>query len=96
MSCFWDAPHYISMIFCRCKNDTVQIARNEFPTQIVKSRFMKLNSGHIGYVLSCMRANTTKIRNIKKYLLAVLFNAPTTMESYYQAEFNHDMSQYVG
>lgn len=78
-----------------CKNDTVQIAGNEFPTQIVKSRFMKLDSSHIEYVLSCLKSNTTKIGNIKKYLLTSLFNAPATMHSFYQAEFNHDMSEYV-
>lgn len=78
-----------------CKNDTVQIAGNEFPTQIVKSRFMKLDSSHIEYVLSCLKSNTTKIGNIKKYLLTSLFNAPATMHSFYQAEFNHDMPEYV-
>ncbi len=78
-----------------CKNDTIHIAGNEFPTQVVKGRFMKIDSGHIEYVLSCLKTNTTKVVNIKKYLLASLFNAPTTMPSYYQAEFNHDMPQYV-
>ena len=78
-----------------CKKETICVASNEFPAQLVKSRMMKLDSSHIEYVLSCMKSNTTKIRNIKKYLLATLYNAPVTMASYYQAEFNYDMSQYV-
>ena len=52
---------------------------------------MKLNSGHIEYVLDCMHQNTTKVRNIKKYMLAVLFNAPSTIGSYYTALVNHDL-----
>lgn len=78
-----------------CKNDTIHIAGSEFPSQVVKSRFMKLDSSHIEYVLSCLKANTTKVGNIKKYLLTSLYNAPATMQSFYQAEFNHDMPQYV-
>ena len=78
-----------------CKKETICVASNDFPVQIVKSRMMKLDSSHIEYVLSCMKSNTTKIRNIKKYLLAALFNAPATMKSYYQAEFNHDLPQYT-
>ena len=56
---------------------------------------LKLNSAHIEYVLDCMKKNTTKVKNIKKYLLAALFNASTTMGSYYQAEVNHDFPQYA-
>lgn len=78
-----------------CKKETVCVASNDFPIQVVKSRMMKLDSSHIEYVLSCMKTNTTKIRNIKKYLLAALFNAPVMMKSYYQAEFNHDLPQYA-
>ena len=77
------------------KKETICVASNDFPIQVVKSRMMKLDSSHIEYVLSCMKTNTTKIRNIKKYLLAALFNAPVTMKSYYQAEFNHGMPEYV-
>lgn len=78
-----------------CKSGTVLIARNEYPVQLVKSKFLKLHSGHIEYVVDCLKGNTLKVRNIKKYLLAALFNAPTTISGYYQAEVNHDMPQLV-
>ena len=74
-----------------CRNDQILIASNRYPTQIVKSKFLKLNYSHIEYVLDCFTANTTKVKNIKKYLLAALFNAPTTIDGYYRAEVNHDM-----
>lgn len=74
-----------------CKSGTVLIARNEYPVQLVKSKFLKLHSGHIEYVVDCLKGNTSKVRNIKKYLLAALFNAPTTISGYYQAEVNHDI-----
>ena len=63
--------------------------------QLVKSKMLKLNSAHIENVLDYMRKNTTKVKNIKKYFLAALFNASTTMGSYYQAEVNHDFPQYA-
>ena len=71
------------------------IARNEYPVQLVKSKFLKLHSGHIEYVVDCLKGNTSKVRNIKKYLLAALFNALTTISGYYQADVNHDMPQLV-
>ena len=77
------------------KADEVVISCNRYPTELVKSKMLKLNSAHIEYVLDCMRKNTTKVKNIKKYLLAALFNASTTMGSYYQAEVNHDFPQYA-
>ena len=77
------------------KNEYIHIAGNKYPANIVKSKFEKLNFLHVEYVMDMMRINTTKVRNIKKYLLAALFNAPTTMTSYYQAEVNHDFPQYV-
>ena len=58
---------------------------------LVKKKFLMLTYSHIEYVLHCMSGNTTKVKNIKKYLLAALFNAPSTMNGYYQAEVNHDM-----
>ena len=58
---------------------------------LVKKKFLMLTYSHIEYVLHCMRGNTTKVKNIKKYLLAAMFNAPSTMNGYYQAEVNHDM-----
>ena len=78
-----------------CKSGSVVIARNEYPVQLVKSKFLKLNSMHIEYVMNCMKSNTSKVRNIKKYLLAAMFNAPTTISGYYQAEVNHDMPQFA-
>ena len=62
---------------------TIRVAGDDYPAELVKAKLLKLNSGHIEFVMDCMRENTTKIRNIKKYLLAVLFNAPSTMGSYY-------------
>lgn len=73
------------------RRKVVRIAGDDYPAELVKSKFMKLDSSHIQFVLSCMQENTTKIRNIKKYLLAVLFNAPNTIDSYYTAAVNHDM-----
>ena len=71
------------------------IASSRYPAEVVRSRFLKLNYLHIEYVLHCLRQNTTKVKNIRKYLLAALFNAPSTMDGYYRAEVNHDMPQYA-
>ena len=73
------------------KRKTVRIAGDDYPAELVKAKFMKLNSSHIEFVFDCMKENTTKIRNIKQYLKAVLFNAPNTIDSYYTALVNHDM-----
>jgi hypothetical protein len=70
---------------------TIRVAGDDYPAELVKSKFLKLNSGHIEFVFDCMKQNTTKVRNIKKYMLAVLFNAPTTIDSYYTALVNHDL-----
>ena len=72
---------------------TIHVAGDDYPAELVKAKLLKLNSGHIEFVMDCMRENTTKIRNIKKYLLAVLFNAPSTMGSYYTALVAHDMAE---
>ena len=69
----------------------IWIARDEYPTELVKGKLMKINSSHIEYVLNCFHSNTSKVYNIKKYLLTSLFNAPSTIESYYRAEVNHDL-----
>lgn len=71
----------------------LRIAGDDYPAELVKSKFMKLDSSHIQFVIDCMHQNTTKIRNIKKYLLAVLFNAPNTIDSYYTALVAHDMAE---
>lgn len=70
---------------------TIRIARDDYPAEVVKARFMKLDSSHIEYVLSSMQENTTYVRNIKKYLLAALYNAPSTISSYYPSLVNHDL-----
>lgn len=70
---------------------TIRIAGDDYPAEVVKSRFMKLDSSHVQYVMDCMRENTTYVRNIKKYLLAALYNAPATIGNYYSALVQHDM-----
>ena len=77
-----------------CKNDKILIASNWYPAALVKKKFLMLTYSHIEYVLHCMSGNTSKVKNIKKYLLAALFNAPSTMNGYYQAEVNHDMQDW--
>lgn len=74
------------------KNRMIRIAGEDKPINVVKSRFMKLNIEHMRYVIRCFQLNTTKIRSIKQYMLAALYNAPATMKSYYQAEVNYDMA----
>lgn len=73
------------------RKKTFWIAGQEMDANLVKNRFMKLNFMHISYVCDCLRKNTTKIKNIKQYLLTALYNAPTTIDYYYQAEVQHDM-----
>ena len=76
-----------------CKNESIIIASNKYPAELVRSKFMKLNSSHVEYAIDCFKGNTTKVRNIKKYLLTTLFNAPSTISGYYQAAVNHDYPQ---
>ena len=78
-----------------CKNKSIVVASSEYPAELVRSKFLKLNMFHVEYAMDCMRKNTSKIYNIKKYLLAALFNAPSTISGYYQAEVNHDLPQYA-
>ncbi len=73
------------------KRQTIRIAGDDYPAEVVKSRFLKLTASHIEYILDRMRENTTYVRNIKKYLLAALYNAPVTMDSYYTSLVNHDL-----
>lgn len=68
----------------------IRIAGDNKSGEVVRSRFMKLDSSHIQYVLSCLKENTTDVRNIRQYLLAALYNAPTTISAYYQAKVNYD------
>ena len=73
------------------KREMIRIAGDDYPAEVVKSRFLKLNSSHNEYILDRMRDNTTYVRNIKKYLLAALYNAPTTIDSYYTSLVSHDL-----
>ncbi len=73
------------------KREMIRIAGDDHPADVVRSRFLKLNAEHIEYILDRMEENTTQIRNIKKYLLAALYNAPVTMDSYYSALVGHDL-----
>ena len=73
------------------KRRTIRIAGDDHPAELVKAKFMKLNSEHIRFVLDCMQENTTKIRNIKQYMKAALFNAPSTIGNYYTSLVSHDM-----
>ena len=78
-----------------CKNESIIVASNKYPAELVRSKFLKLNSSHVEYAIDCFKGNTTKVRNIKKYLLTTLFNAPSTISGYYQAAVNHDYPQYA-
>lgn len=77
------------------KSETILIASNQYPRELVKSKFLKLNYFHIEYVMECLSKNTTKVVNIKKYLMATLFNAPSTIDGYYKAAVNHDMPAFA-
>lgn len=74
------------------RRKTIRIAGDDYPAELVKAKFMKLDAEHIRFVLDCMKENTTKIRNIKQYLRAVLFNAPSTIGNYYTSLVAHDMA----
>ena len=73
------------------RRKTTRIAGADFPHEVVRSRFLKLDRSHIEFVMESLHNNTTEIRNMKQYLLTVLFNAPTTMSNHYTAQVNHDM-----
>ena len=73
------------------KRKTTRIAGSDFPHEVVRSRFLKLDSEHIRFVMDSLQKNTTEVRNMKQYLLTVLFNAPTTISNHYTAQVNHDM-----
>ena len=70
----------------------IRVAGNDYPAEVVRSKLVKLNREHIRFVMDCLKQNTTRIRNIRQYLLAMLFNAPSTMSSYYTALVAHDMA----
>ena len=70
---------------------SIRIGGEVYPYELVKSKFLKLNASHLEYVLECLKNNTTKIGNIKAYLITALYNAPNTINHYYKAEVNHDL-----
>ena len=77
---------------CATNRKTLRIAGDDKPAEVVRSRFMKLNADHIRFVLMCLAENSSPIRNMKQYLLASLYNAPTTMQLYYQNKTNHEFT----
>ena len=80
----------LTVTVCTSK-EYLTIAGDDYPAALVKSKLLKLDSEHIEYVLTSLQKNTSEVRNIKKYMLAVLFNAPTTIDSFYSAQVNHDL-----
>ena len=77
---------------CATNRKLLRIAGDDKPAEVVRSRFMKLNADHIRFVLKCLAENTAQVRNMKQYLLASLYNAPTTMQLSYQNQTNHDLA----
>ena len=77
---------------CATKRKMLRIAGDDRPAEVVRSRFMKLNADHIKFVLKCLAENSSPIRNMKQYLLASLYNAPTTMQLSFQNQTNHDLA----
>ena len=77
---------------CATNRKLLHIAGDDKPAEVVRSRFMKLNADHIRFVLKCLAENSNPIRNMKQYLLASLYNAPTTMQLSYQNQTNHDLA----
>ena len=78
---------------CSTKRKMLRIAGDDKPTEVVHSRLKKLNADHIRFVLDSLAENTAPVRNMKQYLLAMLYNAPTTMNLYYQNKTNHDFAR---
>ncbi len=94
--CPWNAGQLDEMVELMveavCSNrETLRISGSDFPQAAVKSRLLKLDGEHIRFVFDCLRENTTQVRNMKQYLLAVLYNAPVTMENRYAMQVNHDL-----
>ena len=77
-------------VICSMK-DMIRVNGEDIPHGVVKSRFLKIDSSHIDYVLTSLKKNTSEVRNIRAYLITALYNAPTTIDGYYTAWVNHDM-----
>ena len=78
------------------RRKTTRVCGSDFPAEVVKSRLLKLDAEHIRFVLKCLHENTAKVKNIKQYLLATLYNAPVTINSYYSALVSHDLAEPAG
>ena len=78
---------------CCSNRKSIRINQGDMSTEVVKSRFLKLDSGHIQYVMDCLDRNTTLIGNIRAYTLSALFNAPVTISQYYTNRVRHDMAK---
>ena len=78
------------------RRKTTRVCGSDFPAEVVKSQLLKLDAEHIRFVLKCLHENTTKVKNIKQYLLATLYNAPVTINSYYSALVSHDLAEPAG
>ena len=78
------------------RRKTTRVCGSDFPAEVVKSRMLKLDAEHIRFVLKCLHENTAKVKNIKQYLLATLYNAPVTINGYYSALVNHDLAEPAG
>ena len=83
---------YLLVDTCATNRQMLRIAGDDKPAEVVRSCFMKLNADHIRFVLMCLAENSSPIRNMKQYLLASLYNAPTTMQLYYQNKTNHEFT----
>ena len=80
------------MVDVVCTNTMyIRVSGDDKPAETVRSQFLKLDSGHIKFVMDCLRDNTTKIRNMRQYMIAALYNAPMTIGNYYRSLVNHDM-----
>ena len=77
---------------CCSNRKSIRINQGDMSTEVVKSRFLKLDSGHIQYVMDCLDRNTTLVGNIRAYTLSALFNAPVTISQYYASLVSHDMA----
>ena len=73
------------------EQEFIRIGGDRKPLSVVKSQFLKLDSEHMRFVLHCMKENTSKVLNMRQYLLAVLYNAPLTISNYYSSLVQHDM-----
>ena len=100
-----DNPHYADvidgyvelMVDTVCGNSpTVRVSKQDMPTEVVRNRFLKIGREHIEYVMDCMKQNTTRIGNIKAYMLSALYNAPITIGQYFTSLVSHDMAQGCG